>query len=432
MTTEGSSVDLQRASMTWYMMVLLCLAQIINHVDRMALAVLLPAIKKSFHFSDLELGLISGIAFSVFYSVAGIPIARLADRYSRRKILGFSVIVWSVMTAATGMAQNFWQLFGARAGIGIGEAGCVPPSHSMIVDLVPRARRAVMFGVYTAAQPVGAMLGLMLGGWLGTLIGWRLTFKVFGAVGILLAVIFLLTTKEPPRSAVALQAIAGRENFIRSLSVLMKRRSYLLTLMGLAFAGFVLYGLLQWLPSYYIRTFARGASSVGTFFGIAYGLGAAVGIIGGGLLGDQLCARDARWPLWMAVGAYVFSLPLLLAAIYTTNFYVAMVLIFVAFAILSSCYAPIYAMIQAVCPPHLRALAVSLTLFATSIVGSGLGPVLVGFTSDVALAHAASNPLRAGLLTAIAFFPFPTLCYWWASAYAMADTETGLAEEDHQ
>jgi MFS family permease len=109
-----------------------------------------------------------------------------------------------------------------------------------------------------------------------------------------------------------------------------------------------------------------------------------------------------------------------------------MVLIFVAFAILSSCYAPIYAMIQSVCPPHLRALAVSLTLFAASIVGSGLGPVLVGFTSDMAQAHAASNPLRAGLLTAIAFFPFPTLCYWWASAYAIADTETGLAEDDHQ
>jgi len=193
-----------------------------------------------------------------------------------------------------------------------------------------------------------------------------------------------------------------------------------------------MFGLLQWLPSYYIRTFERGAGGVGTYFGMAYGLGAMVGILGGGLIGDRLCARDARWPLWMASGAYAFSLPAMLGAIYVSNFYISMTLIFVAFAILSSCYAPIYAMIQAVSPPHLRALAVSLTLFAASIVGSGLGPVLVGFTSDMAHAHAASNPLRVGLLTAIAFFPFPAICYVWASSYAKVDTRAGLAQDDHR
>jgi MFS family permease len=418
--------------MTSYVVGLLCLAQIISNIDRMALAVLLPAIKQSFLFSDVELGLIAGVAFSISYSIAGIPIARLADRYSRRAVLGFSVIAWSAMTAATGMAQNFWQLFATRAGIGVGEAGCVPPSHSMIVDLVPRSRRAVVLGLYTASQPFGAMLGLALGGWLGTLIGWRLTFGSFGVAGVLLALVYLLTTREPPRSVAALQAIARHERFTHSLRVLMKRRSYALTLAGLAFSGFVLIGLLQWLPSYYIRTFDRGAGGVGAYFGVAYGLGAMVGILGGGLMGDRLCARDARWPLWMASGAYAFSLPAMLGAIYVSNFYIAMILIFVAFAILSSCYAPIYAMIQAVSPPHLRALAVSLTLFAASIVGSGLGPVLVGFTSDLAHAHGLSNPLRIGLLTAIAFFPFPAVCYVWASSYAKVDTQAGLALDDQQ
>ena len=428
-----STVVLQRTSaMTWYVVVLLCLAQIMGNIDRMALAVLLPAIKKSFLFSDVELGLIAGVAFSVSYSIAGIPIARLADRYSRRAVLGVSVIAWSAMTAATGMAHNFWQLFATRAGIGVGEAGCVPPSHSMIVDLVPRSRRAVVLGLYTASQPFGAMLGLVLGGWLGSLIGWRLSFASFGVAGVVLAMVYLLTTREPARSAVALQAIARRESFTHSISVLMKRRSYALTLAGLAFSGFVMFGLLQWLPSYYIRTFERGAGGVGTYFGMAYGLGAMVGILGGGLIGDRLCARDARWPLWMASGAYAFSLPAMLGAIYVSNFYISMTLIFVAFAILSSCYAPIYAMIQAVSPPHLRALAVSLTLFAASIVGSGLGPVLVGFTSDMAHAHAASNPLRVGLLTAIAFFPFPAICYVWASSYAKVDTRAGLAQDDHR
>jgi MFS family permease len=428
-----STVVLQRTSaMTWYVVGLLCLAQIMGNIDRMALAVLLPAIKKSFLFSDVELGLIAGVAFSVSYSIAGLPIARLADRYSRSAVLGVSVIAWSAMTAATGMAHNFWQLFATRAGIGVGEAGCVPPSHSMIVDLVPRSRRAVVLGFYTASQPFGAMLGLVLGGWLGSLIGWRLAFASFGVAGVLLAMVYLLTTREPARSAVALQAIARRESFTHSVSVLLKRRSYALTLAGLAFSGFVLFGLLQWLPSYYIRTFERGAGGVGTYFGMAYGVGAMVGILGGGLIGDRLCARDARWPLWMASGAYVFSLPAMLGAIYVSNFYIAMILIFVSFAILSSCYAPVYAMIQAVSPPHLRALAVSLTLFAASIVGSGLGPVLVGFTSDMAHAHAASNPLRVGLLTAIAFFPFPAICYVWASSYAKVDTQAGLAQDDQR
>jgi MFS transporter, Spinster family, sphingosine-1-phosphate transporter len=419
----------QAPAVVGYLIVLLFLAQVINYVDRMALAILLPAIKSDFRLSDTQLGLLTGFAFSIFYAFVGIPLARLADRSNRRNLLAFAVLAWSVMTAATGVAQNFGQLLVTRIGIGIGESGCVPPSHSMIVDLVSRSRRAVTFGFYTAAWPLGAMLGLALGGWLGALIGWRATFQVFGAVGVVLAILILFTTREPQRTVAARQAMALRESFSTSLKLLMRRRSYAFTMIGIGFSGFALGGMLQWLPSYYIRTFDRGAGHVGTYFGLAYGLGATTGILAGGLLGDRLAAKDVRWPLWLSVGAYVLSLPCVLGALYTTNFPFAMALIFMSFVILAACNAPVYAMIQAVSPSHLRALAVALSLFASSCLGAGLGPLLVGYTSDLALAHAVHNPLRIGLLTGIAFFPLPALCYALGARHVKEDLDAALAEE---
>ncbi len=416
--------------MAWYVVGLLLLIHVLCYADRMALAVLLPAIKKTFSLSDTQLGLLSGIAFSISYALAGVPLARLADRHSRRAILGIAVVGWSVMTASMGVAQSFWQLFTSRVGIGLGEAGCVPPCHSMIVDLVPKSRRSAVLGVYMAGAPLGSLVGLTMGSWLGALLGWRQTFQVFGASGIVLAAVFLLSTTEPQRSSAALQGMALRHSFLTSTRKLLSRRAYAYTLIGLGFSGFAQTGLLQWLPSYFIRTFGHETSNVGGYFGIAYGAGAVVGILAGGVVGDRLCAKDARWALWIAIGAYACSLPLMLLAIYSSDLRIAMAATFFGFAILCTPYAPVYAMLQAVSPPHLRALAVAITLLAINLVGAGLGPVLIGFVSDFAAAHAAENPLRFGVLSAIAFFPFPAICYLLANPHVIANARAALSEDD--
>jgi predicted MFS family arabinose efflux permease len=415
-----------------YAVIMLFLAQALNYVDRTALSVLLPSIKDEFGFSDVRLGLLAGFAFTITYAAIGIPIARWADRRNRKTILGIAVLVWSAMITASGFAQGFWQLFASRLGTGAGEAGCVPPSHSMIVDLVPRERLTAVLALYTTGQPIGSLSGLVLGGWLGSLIGWRMTFWVFGAVGMVLGLCLLRTVVEPQRTSRAMKGITTRIGIGGALRTLLGRRSYSFMLIGLAFASVTQFGVMQWLPSYFVRTFGYSAKIVGIYFGVTYGCGTLLGVLIGGLVGDRLFARDARWPLWIAAASYMFALPAILAAVEAGSFQTSVVFLLVSCALLAVAVPLLHAMVQTVSPSQTRALAVALTLFASSLIGAGLGPLLVGYASDAALAHGAVNPLRTGLLVAIAFLPAPVVLYSFGSRYLQGDVEKGRAEDNRE
>src|SRR5688572_2748318 len=235
----------------WYAVSLLAIVNVVNYMDRMALSILLPDIKTDLQLTDTQLGLLTGMAFALFYAVFGIPIARWADRGTRRTIIALALTVWSVMTAISGAAQSFRQLFLARIGVGIGEAGCIPPSHSLISDYVPMARRPGAFALHTAGATTGIIVGLSLGGWLSDEIGWRWTFVVLGIPGLILAFIVRFTLKEPSRGhsdgrAANLPAPSLRE----AVSYFLKCRTYLQLVLIVAIASLVNFGLNQWLPSF--------------------------------------------------------------------------------------------------------------------------------------------------------------------------------------
>ncbi|HEX5788280.1 MAG TPA: MFS transporter, partial [Woeseiaceae bacterium] len=194
-----------------YAMVILTVTYLFNFIDRQILSILLPAIKAEFQVGDTWLGFIAGTAFALFYVTLGIPIARYADRSNRRNIVALALAVWSAMTAVSGLAQNVWQLTLARIGVGVGEAGCSPPSHSMIADYYPPEQRATAMGFYTLGIPVGIMLAFIGGGWVVQNIGWREAFFVVGIPGIVLAVLLRYTVVEPQRGASELRADSGKQ-----------------------------------------------------------------------------------------------------------------------------------------------------------------------------------------------------------------------------
>ncbi|MBT5602472.1 MAG: MFS transporter, partial [Gammaproteobacteria bacterium] len=190
-----------------YALGILFVGYVVNFVDRSILAILLEPIKHDLALSDSELGLLGGLAFALFYATLGIPIAALADRWSRVKVLAISMMIWSVMTALCGMASSFLTLLMTRIGVGIGEAGASPPSHSLISDYFPIESRATALSIYALGIPFGSMVGNFVGGWGAEELGWRMTFYLVGVPGVLIAMLILGTLKEPPRGLSESRAI---------------------------------------------------------------------------------------------------------------------------------------------------------------------------------------------------------------------------------
>lgn len=266
---DTSDVPTERLTRyTWYAILLLAVVNAFNYMDRMALALLLPYIKEDLQLRDSQLGLLTGLAFSLFYAVCAIPIGWWADRGVRRNIIALALASWSLMTALSGAAQNFWQLFLARIGVGVGESGCISPAQSILCDYVPFRRRAGMFALQSCGSIFGMMLGMTLAGWLAASIGWRWTLVVLGLPGIGVALIVWLTLREPPRGAFE-QSRQTQDN--RNPRVVFKTlwacRTFRLVTLYYALNGFVQYGFNQWWPSLYERVFKLDIASIGAYLG---------------------------------------------------------------------------------------------------------------------------------------------------------------------
>ena len=376
---------------------LLTLIFTFNFVDRQILIILQEPIRQELMLSDTQLGLLTGLAFVVIYVTVGIPIAHFADRSNRRNIVSLAVFGWSIMTALTGLAQNFWHVLLARIGVGIGEAGGTPPSHSMIADLYPADKRATAMSIFQTGPSIGILIGFLIGGWVGQLYGWRIAFVVAALPGVALAALLFFSTREPARKQ------SGRENenayaFLQGMKHLFSVPSFRMVALAMAIAHFSIFGVMNFTPSFLIRSYQLSLTEVATKLAIIYGVGGGIGTVIIGVLADRMARRDPRWRIWLVflctaiaylacLGTYLVQTPLLSFIFYTV----------VAICAVST-QGIIFGTLQLVIQSRAHALMTSIIFFSNNLIGMGLGPLFVGIVSDASRPSMGAESVRFGLI----------------------------------
>lgn len=382
----------------------------------MVIAVMAEPMKRDLGLTDTQLGLVSGFAFALLYALCGLPLARIADRQSRSKLLAICLAVWSMMTAVTGLARNFAELFLARTAVGVGEAGCVPASHSMIGDMFPPARRALAIAIFQAGGLIGLSIGLAAAGMAAQIWGWRIAMLGVGLLGLPLSLLVLFTLPDPVRSGPAVPA----ETMVGALKVLAARRPLVHLIVGIAVGSFATYGMAQWLPAFFIRSHGLSLAEVGLYGGLTAGAGGVFGTLAGGALMTHLLPRDRRWELWLPATSYAVSVPLYLVAFWVDAALVAYSVKFLAIFIAASGGGVALAAIQTFAEPNRRATAVAVMMMLSSLVGLGLGPKFVGGASDLLTPMFGLESLRYALMVSTAFLLWASLHFWLAARAMVA------------
>lgn len=374
-------------------MLMMTLIYTLNFFDRQILTILVEPIKADLNLSDGQIGMISGLAFALLYTAAGLPLARLADKTNRVHMIAGALAVWSVFTIACGFTRNFGQMLLTRVGVGVGEAGCTPAAHSLITDYVPRHRRALALAMYQMGVPLGSLTGLVVGGILASTLGWRWAFFIAGAPGLLLAVIVPFVMKEPRRVS---GAVAGVQIPLREgLATLWRKRSFAYICVASGFSAFAFYGLSAFSGSLYLRTHAgqlgelagsigmAPTALLGIMLGLMVGVCGGIGTFLGGFLSDQFARTSiANYVLFCAI-ALTAAAPLFTLVALASDMRVSLALFGAALFCQTMSYGPVYAAIQTVAEPRMRGMAVAIQILFVNLIGLALGPVFVGVMSDL-------------------------------------------------
>jgi MFS family permease len=395
-----------------YVLGLLLVVAIFNYADRYMLGVLLPGIKADLGLSDTQIGFITGTAFTILYALLGVPIAGLADRFSRRKIIGLALAAWSLMTCLCGLAQNFIQLAAFRVLVGIGEAGCTPPSHSMISDYYARAERSFALAIFGLGSPAGVFVGFLLGGWIADAFGWRVALFAFGAPGLLIAAVLYFTLRDPPRGhSDGLASVERAPDLIAATRHLWRKKTFRHMVLGGSMYGLIMVAVLVWIPSVFVRNHGLEIGVVGTWLAFTNAVPHALGTLAGGWLADRLAVRSPRAPILMCVFAQLAAAPfyslVLLSSEPVPGFLWLIVPSFVGVF-----QGPVlYATIQAVSEVRSRSVASALMILIINLVSGIVGPQLVGIASDVMAKFVGTSSLGLSLL-AVA-----TICSLWSALH---------------
>lgn len=389
-----------------YTLFVLVLVFTSSHVDRQIMGILGQPIKESLQISDTQLGLLTGIMFAVFYATLGMPMAMWADRRNRRNLISFSVFLWSGMTALCGAATSFTQLLLLRIGVGVGEAGSNPPSHSIIADLYPKEQRATAMAIFGTGINWGILIGFLVGGWINEWYGWRTAFVVVGLPGIFLALLVRFTLKDPPRGYAEATGTdlpkVTPPPFWRVVKFMLNNPVLRNIIAAGALIAFTGYASVIWIPIYLVRIHGMGTGEVGTYLALFIGIGGAVGIYLGGRLADFLAARHGeQWLPWMVAIVSLLGLPFLYLC-FTAATQTGALWAYALPAALGTVYvAPGFALIQNQTPTEMRSVAAAINLFIINIIGLGLGPFSIGFFSDMFSSEYGLDGLRYALMTSL-------------------------------
>ena len=400
----------------------------INFVDRQILSVLIEPIKADLGLSDSQLGFLTGFAFAIFYATLGVPIGRLADRVNRVSIIAGAVTLWSVMTALGGLAQNFWQLAAARVGVGVGEAGCTPPAHSMIADLFPPVRRASAMSIYQLGVPIGSVAGLMAGGWINEVWGWRVALMAVGLPGLAVALVLKLVVSDPPRGrSEETKTDDLSVSFLEAVGLIWRIKSFRNIGYGMALAALGAYGTMTWFPAFLMRSYGIGSGEAASWLGPLGLLGGVSGTLAGGFLTDRLSRRDPRWYTWVPAIGLVIGIPAFAWICLTAEFAVVIGLLVLPNFFGSIHTGPSFAMVQSLAPIRVRAMASAIILLVINLIGMGLGPLVIGVLSEWLEPEYGARSLGYAMLVVVPLNLWAATHYWRASRSLRAELEGAKA-----
>ncbi|WP_350171646.1 MFS transporter [Hyphomonas sp.] len=424
-SAPASAGDEELETKSWYKhytLIVLGLVYASSFMDRQITAILIDDLKAEFALSDTQLGLLSGLAFALFYATLGIPIARLADRSNRVKIISVSIAIWGFMTVISGAAQNFLQLLLARVGVGVGEAGSSPPSHSIISDYYSPTARSLALSIWSLGAVVGAMIGLIGGGYITENFGWRWAYFVAGAQSLIVVPIVYFTVREPkrgqqekvaPQTETEKKKDAGEAtSTFAIIGELLRNRNYTYATFSHVMAGFFTFGLGAWMPAYFMREFELSPTEVGALVSVMLLFGSVTGMLAGGWLATHLAKRDIAWEAWVPAVALGLAAPAFALALTTNVLVLSAIGMGAAQFLVMAHHGPGLALVQSAVPANRRAMAAALMYFCSNMLGLGLGPLIIGFISDLGLAGSIGGNLRVGLSIAILPLAVGALGYW--------------------
>jgi MFS family permease len=394
-----------------YVLAVLVIVYTFNFIDRQIVGILAVPIKAELRLSDSQLGLMGGLAFALFYTLLGIPIARLADKVSRTGIMTAALALWSVMTAVCGLTHNFAQLFMARVGVGVGEAGGVAPAYSLICDYFPTKERARALSVYSFGIPIGAAVGIVLGGFITSLMSWRMAFFIVGLAGLLITPLLKFTVREPPRGALDpprvdgdRPAALGAPSLLEVIAVLGRRPSFWGLSLGAASSSMMGYGLFFWAPSFLVRSFHLSLLHASLGFGALVLVGGLIGIWLGGALTDRYGEKRRAMYAFIPAIAFVATVPFYVAGVLSTTLWISFAVLLVPTALGLVWLGPVLAAVQHLVPSTMRATASALFLFINNLIGIGLGTALIGLVSDLMRLRFGAESLRYAILGGTGFY----------------------------
>lgn len=409
-----------------YVLLILTGVYTFNFIDRQILVILQESIKAELNLTDTHLGVLTGLSFAIFYVTLGIPIARLADRSNRRNIVAGSLALWSLMTALSGMAGNFIHLLLARIGVGVGEAGGSPPAHSMISDYFPREKRATALSVYSMGIYIGILFGYIFGGWIDQFFGWRIAFLVLGIPGIIYALILLFTIKEPPKGYTDARLISSEEkvSFLEVFRLLFSKKTFVFLSLASGFNAFTTYGVGNFFAPFLARVHGMPVGMIGTWMGLAVGIGGMTGTLMGGSLADRLGRRKLEMYLLIPVIAGMLSIPFALGQYFLDNATIVVICHFFTAMLTAFYLGPCLAVTHHLVKANMRALASAIFFFILNLIGLGFGPLTIGYLSDVLSPRYGAESLRYAFCFTFITYALSMLLFYMASRHYRRDLES--------